>query len=189
MQMSLHFLDHNARKLAEAHRTDDLKDAAQQAAQSLVNAAVKYNRKERTPLQPNTKLPELSEWTAVSRSNWRHMLEIGFALLFEYSWRKGESIEDVKKVLSWARSTTPYNMPELGLQRVPLIDANPYSNFAKDPIEVWRMKYADADNVKPDDWGSRDVPEWYNQALANLVSGRSANYSQLKTETDETEKS
>lgn len=184
--MSLHFLDENPRRLAEAHRTDDIKPAARQVAQALVNAAINYNSRERTPIQPNTKLPELSEWAGRSRSNWRHMVDIGFALIFELGWRENETVEDAKKVLAWARTKAPYNMPELGLQSVPVYDADEYSQYARTPIQVWRIKYADAGDVTPDDWGDRDVPEWYVQALAELVSGRSAHFSTLKNQTDET---
>lgn len=187
--MSLHFLDENPRRLAEAHKTKDLKPAAQQVAQALCNAAVRYNSRERTPMQPNYKLEPLTDWAASSRSNWRHMVEVGFALIFEYSWREGKTIEDAQKTLNWARSKIPYNMPERGLQSEPYYGDDEFLQHASDPINIWRISYVDNSKADPDDWGEREMPDWFADCLRQLISGRKQLIETKNAESNETQKS
>lgn len=185
--MHLHFIEPNPRRLAEAHRTDDLLPAAREAACALAAAALRFNPREDLPITPEDPPPALVDWAAASRSNWAQLTEIGFALLFEHNWRGGTTDGDVRAAFSWARSNFPYNMPELGLTGLPVYTPDEYTYYVRRKVDAWRLCYIDAEDFDPDDWAGRDVPQWYLPLLRQMVSGRAKRLEELTQPEPQTE--
>lgn len=170
--MPLFFVDENPRRCAEAHPTSQLKGALQILCQSLVNAEARYNPRLSAPLKPNDNYPAVTDWAGDSRSNWRHMVDLGFALRFEMFARDIVVPETFSQVLARARSGMPINVPERGLQHFPR-NMNPeYFDYASKPVQLHRLWLADFGQWDAEDWGRRQAPDWIAEALKTLISGR-----------------
>ena len=124
----------------------------------LLNNALIKNVIDYNPVYKQThKSHPASIWASESKENFEWLLNLGFALCKEYTFR----YEKIHKCQSIIESFYNYkdNIPSNGL--TPFVKCMPDQYKVDDPVESYRNYYRN-DKAYIANWKNRNIPEWWH---------------------------
>ena len=155
--MNIFILDTDIKKCAEYHVDKHTVKMVLETTQLLNNALIK-NVIDYNPVYKQThKSHPASIWASESRENFEWLLNLGFALCKEYTFR----YEKIHKCQSIIESFSNYkdNIPNNGL--TPFVKCMPDQYKVDDVVESYRNYYRN-DKAYIANWKNRNIPEWWN---------------------------
>lgn len=97
-----------------------------------------------------------TKWARQTLENWMWLLDLGFALCDEFTYRYGKT-HACLDILTWMRDNPPYLESE-GI--TPFAQAMPEQYRDHDPVRAYRNYYI-GDKQHLAEWRNRVIPSWY----------------------------
>lgn len=99
-----------------------------------------------------------SVWARTSLENYQWLLQHGFSLAIEYTYRYDKVHKSIYTIMECNKQYHLLNLPSMGLTE--FAQALPEECKNVDPVEAYRLFYR-LHKKKFATWKRRDVPEWF----------------------------
>jgi len=153
--VNIFFLDNDPKIAVKYYVDKHVLKMPLETAQLLCGVHHVTSKREDIPYRLSHKNHPCSVWARASLSNYLWLVNLGFAVCAEYTFRYGK-IHACRRVIEWCGEHLP-NIKDKGFTQIALAMPDKYKD--PDPVKAYRLYYLGAKSHLFS-WKKREVPSW-----------------------------